>query len=1011
MATTLVGMGLIFAGLIAFRLLPISPLPQVDFPTISVLAQLPGASPETMATSVAMPLERQLGHVASVNEMTSSSTLGATRITLQFDLDRNIDGAARDVEAAINGARALLPPNLPSNPTYRKVNPADAPIMILSLTSKTLNRGQMYDAASTILAQKLSQINGVGQVTVGGSSLPAVRVEVNSDALNQYGIGFENLRAAISSSNINKPKGNLEEGGRYWQIQANDQAKKAEEYLPLIVSYHNGMPVRLSDLAEVTDSVQDLRNAGISDGKPAVLVIINRQPGANIIETVDLVRAMLPSLRASIPPSIDLNVVMDRTPTIRSSLHDMETTLFISVSLVVLVVFLFLRDVRATLIPAVAVPISLMATFAFMYLFGYSLDNLSLMALIIATGFVVDDAIVVLENISRHIESGKSPFQGSLEGAREVGFTVLSMSLSLIAVFIPILLMGGIIGRLFREFSVTLSVAIIVSLFVSLTITPTMAARLATPERSSGRATRVSGQAFEWLISRYRSSLALALAHPKIVLFMLFMTIGLNIYLYAIVPKGFFPQQDTGKIIGSIQADQSISFQAMRGKLSDFINIVRKDPAVADVVGFTGGGQINSGFMFIILKPLSVRRLNADQVIARLRKKLSNEPGAWLYLQSLQDIRIGGRPSNSQYQYTLQGDDLAELAAWTPKIEQALSRKPSLEDVNTDQQNKGLEIRLLIDRQTAARLQVTPAQVDAALYDAFGQRQVSVIYSDLNQYHVVLEASPGYWQNPESLKAVYVTSSTGKQVPLSAISRYETTMTSLAVNHQGPFVASTIAFNLPESVSLSEAVKVINDTMTELRVPVSIHGGFQSTARAFQKSLSNQPWLILAAILAIYIVLGMLYESYMHPMTILSTLPSAGVGALLAILVFKIQFTVITLIGVFLLIGIVKKNAIMMIDFAIVAEREGMKPEEAIYHAAVLRFRPIMMTTAAALLGALPLAVQGGEGAELRRPLGISIVGGLLVSQVLTLYTVPVIYLYLDRIRLKLARLRKGKFT
>ncbi len=1008
-ATTLIGLGLVFAGLVAFRLLPVSPLPQVDFPTITVFSTLPGASPETMATSVAMPLERELGHIASVNEMTSSSTLGTTRITLQFDLDRNIDGAARDVEAAINAARALLPPNLPSNPTYRKVNPADAPIMILSLTSETLNRGQMYDAASTLLAQKLSQIRGVGQVTVGGSSLPAVRVEVNSDALNKYGIGFESLRTAIASSNINRPKGNLEEGGRYWQIQANDQMKKAGEYLPLIVSYRNNMPVRLSDLAQVDDSVQDLRNAGIADGKPAVLVIVSRQPGANIIETVDLVRAMLPTLRAAIPAAINLNIVMDRTPTIRSSLHDMELTLSISVLLVVLVVFLFLRDARTTLIPAVAVPISLIATFAFMYLMGYSLDNLSLMALIIATGFVVDDAIVVLENISRHVDSGKPPFEAALIGAKEVGFTVLSMSLSLIAVFIPILLMGGIIGRLFREFSVTLSIAILVSLLVSLTITPAMAARLAVPEsaRKPGRVTRFSGKAFDWLISRYRASLGLALSRPGIVLAVLFATIGLNVYLYAIVPKGFFPQQDTGKLIGSIQADQSISFQAMRNKLADFVEIVRKDPAVQHVVGFTGGGQINSGFMFIVLKPVSVRRINADEVIARLRGKLAREPGARLYLQSIQDIRIGGRPSNSQYQYTLQGDDLGELAAWTPRIERALSRRQELLDVNTDQQDRGLETRLLIDRQTAARLGVTPALIDAALQDAFGQRLISVIYSQLNQYFVVLEAAPKYWQNPESLKDVYVTSATGQEVPLPAISRFETKMTSLAVNHQGPFVASTVSFNLPESESLSDAVRIIGDTMTELRVPVSIHGGFQSTAKAFQSSLSNQIWLILAAILAIYIVLGMLYESYMHPLTILSTLPSAGVGALLAILAFKIQFTVITLIGVFLLIGIVKKNAIMMIDFALAAEREGMNTEEAIHHAAVLRFRPIMMTTAAALLGALPLALVSGEGSELRRPLGIAIVGGLLVSQLLTLYTVPVIYLYLDRLRLKWSRAGK----
>jgi len=1003
-ATTLLTLGIALSGVMAFRLLPVSPLPQVDFPTISVQASLPGASPETMAATVATPLERTLGHIAGITEMTSSSSLGSTRITLQFDLDRNIDGAARDVQAAINAARALLPTGLPSNPTYRKVNPADAPIMILSLTSDTMTRGQMYDAASSILAQKLSQVEGIGQVAVGGSSLPAVRVELLPSALHKYAIGTENVRNAIATSNANRPKGMVEDGARHWQIYANDQAREAAAYLPLIVAYRNGAAVRLSDVAEVTDSVQDLRNAGSSNGRPAVLVILYRQPGANIIETVDRVRAALPFLKASIPSAIDLAAVIDRTPTIRASLHEVERTLLISVALVVMVVFLFLRKATATLIPTVAVPVSLLGTFGVMYLAGYSLNNLSLMALTVATGFVVDDAIVVLENISRRIEEGMAPMEAALKGTREVGFTVLSMSLSLIAVFIPILLMGGIIGRLFREFAVTLSVAILVSLALSLTATPMMCARLLRreqPDEEPGRLSRLSRRAFDSLLHGYERSLSWALKHGRFMMLLLAATVGVNAYLYVIVPKGFFPQQDTGRLSGFIQADQGISFQAMQKKLNDFIEIVRQDPAVENVIGFTGGGQRNTGAMFMSLKPLAERKMSADMVIARLRGKLAREPGASLFLQPVQDIRMGGRASNAQYQYTLQADDLAELRAWEPRIRQALMQLPQLADVNTDSQDKGLQTSLNIDRDAASRLGISPRTIDATLNDLFGQRLVSTIYTALNQYWVVMEAAPQYWQSPDTLNDVFVSNADGKQVPLSAFSSYGPTSTPLAVNHQGQFVASTISFNLPVGVALSDATRAITDTLNRIGVPTSIQGSFQGTARAFQASLNSQPWLILTALLTVYIVLGMLYESLVHPITILSTLPSAGVGALLALLVCGTEFSIIALIGVILLIGIVKKNAIMMIDFALDAERRlGMAPEQAIYQACLLRFRPIMMTTMAALLGAVPLAVGFGDGAELRRPLGISIVGGLIVSQMLTLYTTPVVYLYLDRFRL-----------
>ncbi|MDE2439421.1 MAG: multidrug efflux RND transporter permease subunit [Betaproteobacteria bacterium] len=1010
-ATTLVALGVVLAGIIAFFLLPAAPLPQVDFPTISVQAALPGASPETMAATVATPLERALGRIAGVTEITSSSSLGNTRITIQFDLDRDIDGAARDVQAAINASRPLLPSGLPSNPTYRKVNPADSPILILALTSHTLSRGQMYDAASTILAQRLSQVEGIGQVNVGGGALPAVRVDIDPNRLSSENIGLEDVRNAIVATNANRPKGVVEAGDRSWQVATNDQATSAAEYSPLLVRFQNGAGVRLGDLAEVSDSVQDIRNYGAANGKPAVLLILYRSPGANIIGTVDRVRSLLPHLQASIPAAIDLDVVLDRTPTIRGSLREVERTLLISVGLVLMVVLLFLRRLRDALIPSVAVPISLIGTCGVMYLCHYSLDNLSLMALTIATGFVVDDAIVVLENIVRHVEAGKKPMEAALLGAREIGFTVVSISLSLIAVFIPVLLMGGIVGRLFREFAVTLSAAILVSMIVSLTVTPTMAAHLLRPLPAKTRPTTGFSCRLARLVRAlgrgYRHSLAWSLRHGALILVFLALTIALNFFLYGTIKKGFFPQQDTGRVIGNVQADQSISFQSMEQKLKDFLDIVREDPAVESVVGFTGGGQRNGAFLFMTLKPLAERKIPVTKVIGRLRGKLARVPGASLFLIPAQDVTIGGRPSNAQFQYTLQGDDLEDLRKWEPRIRNALSELPELVDVNTDQQDKGLQTSLVIDRDAASRLGLSVGAIDAVLNDAFGQRQVSIIYNPLNQYRVVLELAPRFLESPETLKIVNFTTTSGGQVPLRSFARIETTNTPLAVNHQSGFPASTISFNLPGNTALGQASAAIDKAIAERGVPSSIHGSFQGTAKAFQDSLASQPLLILAAIGAIYIVLGMLYESLIHPLTILSTLPSAGVGALLALMAFDAEFSVIALIGVLLLIGIVKKNAIMMIDFAIDRQRRfGLSAGAAIYRACLMRFRPIMMTTLAAAFGAIPLALGSGDGAELRNPLGISIVGGLLVSQVLTLYSTPIVYVVLDRLRERFARRR-----
>ena len=1007
-ATTLLTAAIALAGAVAFRELPVSPLPQVDFPTIAVGASLPGASPEIMASSVATPLERQFGRIAGITEMTSSSNLGTTSVTLQFDLNRDINGAARDVQAAINAARSYLPANLPGNPTYRKVNPADSPIMVVALTSPVYDRGTLYDAASTIMQQRLSQIQGVGQVAVGGSSLPGVRVDVNPTQLNNYGLGLQDVASTLSQQNANSPKGQVVDKTTTADIVTNDQLLKAVDYMPLVVGYHNGAAVKLSDVANVQDSTENIRAAGFTNGKPSVLIIIYRQPGANIIDTVDRIRAALPSLKASVPSAIDTEIVIDRTQTIRASVHDVERSLIISISLVILVVFLFLRNVRATLIPAVAVPVSLIGTFGVMYLCHYSVDNLSLMALTISTGFVVDDAIVVIENITRYLEQGMLPMQAALKGAKEIGFTVLSISISLVAVFIPILMMGGIVGRLFREFAVTLSVAILVSLAISLTTTPMMCSRLLKHQRDEehGKVFRASERAFNWVLGLYERSLGWVLEHSRLTLAVLGLTVALNFYLFWIVPKGFFPQQDNGIIFGGIQGSQDISFQAMQAATRRIVDVVKTDPGIANAMAFTGGnGPTNSGFIFVGLKPFETRHATSSQIIDRLRPKLLSVSGANTFVQAAQDLRIGGRGSSAQYQYTIQSDNFQDLVQWGPVLLQQMRKIRLLTDVNTDQQNSGLQAMLTYDRETASRLGITPQMLDNSLYEAFGQAQVSTMYTAINQYHVVLEVEPKYWQSPVNLNDVYIRAAQGKVIPLSAVAHYEPSTAPLSVNHQGQYPSVTISFNLAPGVALSDASRAILAMEQKMGMPNTITGMFSGTLQAFQSSLATQPFLIITALMAVYIVLGILYESYIHPLTIISTLPSAGVGAVLALMIFHKDLSIIAVIGVILLIGIVKKNAILMIDFALAAERiDGKSPRDAIFQACILRFRPILMTTMAALFGALPLALGRGTGSELRNPLGITIIGGLILSQMLTLYTTPVVYLSLDRLRVKWLR-------
>ncbi len=1023
-ATTLLSIGLVLLGILAFNLLPVASLPRVDFPTISVSAKQSGASPEVMAATVATPLERNLGRIAGVNEITSSSTLGSTRITLQFDLNRDINGAARDVQGAINASLSMLPSGLQNNPTYRKANPADAPVMILALTSKTLSRGQMYDVADTILGQKLLQIDGVGDVSIGGSAQPAVRVELNPTQLAHYGVSLDSVRSAITSTNANRPKGFVEQKDQLWEVQANDQAKKASDYIPLIISYKNNAPIRISDVADVKDSVLDIRNAGYYSDQPSVLIQVFKQPNANVIETIQRIKDMLPTLQQALPPQIEIHTAVDRSKTIQASLREIEKTMIIAVILVIMVVFIFLRNGRATLIPAVTVPISLVGTFALMYASGFSLNNISLMALTIATGFVVDDTIVVLETISRRMEEGLSPMQAAITGAKEVSFTVISMSISLIAVFVPILLMGGIVGRLFHEFAMTLSYAILISMLVSLTTTPMLCAWwLKKKQQKNGELPTVENQAeivhsesealliasddeylkkqgiFGRFTLLYKRSLAVALQFKFMTLIIFIFTIGLNVYLYIAIPKGFFPQQDTGVMMGNLATDQNISFDAMNKKLKKYISVIEKDPAVDHVMGTTGGSQMNRANLFLALKPLGERTDTPDQITARLRKTLGNEKGARFTLRAVQDINIGGRSSDASYQYTLQADDLNTLRTWTPKIQAAFNQLPALTDVSTDQDVKGLKTQLQFDHDKMKQLGITQSQVDSTLNDAFGQRQVSTIYNAMNQYHVVMEVAPEYSQTVEAIRNIYVQNSSGQSIPISTFATWQPETTSLSVNHQGLFAASTVTFNLKDGYSLSDATDQINQAMNEAKVPTSIHGSFQGSAKAFQASLSSQPLLILAAIIVIYIVLGILYENFAHPLTILSTLPSAGLGALIALILFKMEFSVIALIGILLLVGIVKKNAIMMIDVALTLQRQqNLKPEQAILDASVLRFRPIMMTTLAALFGALPLALGRGDGAELHVPLGISIVGGLIISQILTLYSTPVMYLYIDQL-------------
>jgi multidrug efflux pump len=1024
-ATTLLSIGVFLVGALAFRMLPVAPLPQVDFPTISVSASLAGASPETMASTVATPLERALGRIDGISEITSMSSLGSTRIVMQFDLDKNINDAARETEAAINASRALLPTSMVSSPTYQKMNPADAPIMLLSLTSDTLSPGQIYDAAASVVGQRLSQVNGVGSVSYGGSALPAVRVELSPPKLAEMGVGLDSVRTAITSANRISPKGFIQDGQHQWTVQNNDQMQTAAAYRSLIVSYRNGGPVHLSDVGEVTDAVQDVRNSGSVNGKPAVLLIIFKQPGANILDAVGNVKEVLPQLEKSIPASIHLNVVMERTASIRNSLHDVEKTLGFAICLVIAVVFVFLRSSRATLIPAVAVPLSLAGTLAVMWLSGFSLNNLSLMALTVSTGFVVDDAVVVLENIVRRMEAGEGPFEAALRGSSEVAFTVVSMSISLVAVSIPILLMGGIVGRLFKEFALTLTAAILVSMVVSLIVTPMMCARLLkktgsheSDTQSDATATKSGGRGIgskvaeltEHLIAGYGHTLRWSLDHPKTILVALAATIGLNFYLFGTIPKGFMPQQDIGLMIGAIRGDQSVSFQTMSKKVQQVVDIVRKDPAIDTVAAFTGGMQRNTGMMFITLKPLAQRKLlkvpaSATDVMNRLRPQTAHLAGASLMLFPMQDIRVGGRQSAAQYQYTLSSDNLEDLRKWEPKVLAGLESLPQLTDVNTDSADKGLQTTVDLNRDAVSRLGLTTDLVSNTLNDAFGQAQISTIYKPLNQYHVVMEAAPQYWQSPESLNQIFVVGPNGQRVPLSALASWKGDNTALVTNHQSGFPSATISFNLAPGVSLSQATTLIDELFAKLDVPNSVRGSFQGTASAFQASLASEPLLILAALVTIYLVLGMLYESTVHPWTILSTLPSAGVGALVALMAFHTEFSIIALIGVILLIGIVKKNAIMMVDVALSLEREeGLSPLESIHKACMMRFRPIMMTTLAAMLGALPLALGTGDGAEMRQPLGISIMGGLAVSQVLTLYTTPVVYLVLDRVRHKFSR-------